>query len=168
MTTFIFSSKKAQALTEFGLLLPLFLVLIFAIIESSLLMNAQGTLDNAIREGARVGALCGSATGTWIAPDGTQYSSGPEGSPCPEAIAHTINKNLGIIPTAGNYPTISIIAPVSNIGSSCTGTGSTYYAPTGCPIQIQVSYPYRFYFNLLVGASGPSLTLKSSAVVVSQ
>ncbi|KUO66577.1 MAG: pilus assembly protein TadE [Gracilibacter sp. BRH_c7a] len=52
-------SSSGQALVEFALVLPLFLLLIFAVVEISHVGYSYVTLNNAVRSGARVASLGG-------------------------------------------------------------------------------------------------------------
>ena len=49
--------KRGQAMVEFALVLPLFLLLVCGIIEFGVLYNAQLTLEQDAREGARYAAV---------------------------------------------------------------------------------------------------------------
>ncbi len=49
--------EKGQDLIEYALSLPLFLLLIFGIVEAGILIFSYNTLANAAREGARAGVL---------------------------------------------------------------------------------------------------------------
>ena len=52
-------SERGQSLLEFALVLPVFLVLVFGIIDFGLGLKAWISITNAAREGARVGAVRG-------------------------------------------------------------------------------------------------------------
>lgn len=52
-------SNRGQALVETALVLPLVLMILLGIAQFGLIMNAQLTLQNAAREGARMGATGG-------------------------------------------------------------------------------------------------------------
>ncbi|RNC28976.1 MAG: hypothetical protein AWM53_00896 [Candidatus Dichloromethanomonas elyunquensis] len=54
-----FKSSKGQAVTELALVLPIFLLLVFGVIEMSRLGYSYLTLNNAVRSGARVAGLGG-------------------------------------------------------------------------------------------------------------
>lgn len=49
--------NKGQALVEFALTLPLLLIVLFGIVEFSLVLYNQAVITNASREGARVGII---------------------------------------------------------------------------------------------------------------
>jgi Flp pilus assembly protein TadG len=57
-------TDRGAATVELALLLPLLLVLVFGIIDFGRVFNAQVTLSQAAREGARLAALCNSSTPT--------------------------------------------------------------------------------------------------------
>ena len=49
--------REGQSLIEFAMVLPLLLILVFGIIEFSVLMYDKAVITNASREGARVGIV---------------------------------------------------------------------------------------------------------------
>jgi Flp pilus assembly protein TadG len=51
------NGEKGQALAEFALLVPLFLILLFAIVDFGMGFHSWITVTNSAREGARVGAV---------------------------------------------------------------------------------------------------------------
>jgi Flp pilus assembly protein TadG len=52
------SADRGAVAVEFALILPILIVLVFGIIDFGRAFNAQVTLSQAAREGARVAALC--------------------------------------------------------------------------------------------------------------
>ncbi|NLI93719.1 MAG: pilus assembly protein [Peptococcaceae bacterium] len=54
-----FKSSNGQAVTELALVLPIFLLLVFGVIEMSRIGYSYLTLNNAVRSGARVASLGG-------------------------------------------------------------------------------------------------------------
>ena len=53
--------ERGQALTEFALIVPIFLLLVFAIVDFGMGFNAWITVTNSTREGARLGAVGGTS-----------------------------------------------------------------------------------------------------------
>lgn len=51
------NGEKGQALVEFALLIPIFLILLFAIVDFGMGFYSWITVTNAAREGARLGAV---------------------------------------------------------------------------------------------------------------
>ena len=55
------NNERGQAVAEFALIVPIFLMLVFAIVDFGMGFHAWITVTNAAREGARLGAVGGSA-----------------------------------------------------------------------------------------------------------
>lgn len=55
---------RGQALVEFALVFPIFLLIVFGIVDAGRLIFAYNALSNAAREGARVAVVNQAATGT--------------------------------------------------------------------------------------------------------
>ena len=51
------NGEKGQALAEFALLIPIFLILLFAIVDFGMGFHSWITITNSAREGARLGAV---------------------------------------------------------------------------------------------------------------
>ena len=56
------NGEKGQALVEFTLLVPIFLLLLFAIVDFGMGFHAWITVTNSAREGARLGAVSAAQT----------------------------------------------------------------------------------------------------------
>ncbi len=54
--------ERGQAVAEFALIVPIFLLLVFAIVDFGMGFHAWITVTNAAREGARLGAVGGTQT----------------------------------------------------------------------------------------------------------
>jgi Flp pilus assembly protein TadG len=67
-------SRKGSTLVEFAIVLPIYLVFVFAIIEYGRMVLVQQIITNAAREGARVGVLDNS-TGTTVSTAANQILS---------------------------------------------------------------------------------------------
>ncbi len=55
--------ERGQALVEFALLLPIFLVVLFLILDFGIGISRWVIVTNSTREGARLGAVCGEGSG---------------------------------------------------------------------------------------------------------
>jgi Flp pilus assembly protein TadG len=55
-------NEKGQSMVEFALLLPVLILIIMGIMEFGLILNSYLALNNASREGARIGAVGGTDT----------------------------------------------------------------------------------------------------------
>lgn len=108
------SPDRGAAAVEFALLLPLLLLLVFGIIDFGRALNAQITLTQAAREGARLAAL-GDADANVVS--GTRAAAtglGPVGvtvNSCPVGAGTGVN---AVVQTS--YP-FTFVTPISAIAS---------------------------------------------------
>jgi len=162
-------------MVEFALVAPAFFIILLTTYELAFVINAQATIDNATRNGVRVGAICGNTKGVFVSPDGTvsgNTSGGAASSPCIQAITSEVKNDLGILQPAPGNPGIIAISPAAGSPSSC-GTApppsNTWVtAAAGCVIDVQVSYRYSFLLDFIVGPVAPTIVLNSEATAVSQ
>ena len=82
-------NDRGQSLVEFALVLPIFLLLIFGVVDAGRLVYTYNTISNAARDGARVAIVNQSTTGTATC-DTTQPTAWPTGC----AVASGIGLNL--------------------------------------------------------------------------
>jgi Flp pilus assembly protein TadG len=109
---------RGATAVEFALLLPVLLLLIFGLIDFGRALNAQITLTQAAREGARLAALGESnvvsgtqAAATGLAPVGVTVTSCPVGA------------GPGVDGKVQATYTYSLITPINAIASMFGGSG---------------------------------------------
>jgi Flp pilus assembly protein TadG len=110
-----------QTLVEFALVLPIFFLLLFGLIDVGRLVYMNSTLSQATREAARLGAV----EASWLASTNSKCNQ-PGGPACPANLAAIRSDMLA----AGNRmmaPFGSITA--ANFYTSCDAVGAA--APTG-------------------------------------
>jgi Flp pilus assembly protein TadG len=122
--------SRGQSLVEFALVLPLFLLMFFGIVDGARYVFMNSVLSQAAREGARLlsaeASWIGSADGS-CNPDPT-VSTHPGGPVCPATITGAASTSLQThIGTAVNR-NIAPFGPATTIYFQCTASGS---APTG-------------------------------------
>jgi len=107
---------------EFALLLPLFLLIFFGIIEFSFMLYDKQLISNASRSGARTGILA--------------TTPRPVFSDIQTAVNNSLQDNGKslLITFASGQPTVQV-----DVGTLCTDTN---VPPTG--LTVTVSYPYTF------------------------
>lgn len=116
-------SRKArgQALVEFALIFPVFLVLFFGVIDMGRYVYMRSVLSQAAREGARLAAV----EASWIG--ASDPSCGAAGGPvCPAGV--TGGSSLQAHATAAANRMVAPFASVNTLYLSCTSAGG---APTG-------------------------------------
>lgn len=113
-------SQDGQTMVEFAFILPLFVVLIFAIAEFSLILYDRAMIINASREGARAGMLfkADPITGEYLPPTAAEITS-------------VVNQYL-----ANHLVTLG--------GSSTAATAVTGIGTRGETLQVTVTYRYTF------------------------
>ena len=127
---------RGSVAVEFALLLPLLMLLVFGIIDFGRALNAQITLTQAAREGARVAAL---------------------GQPNSAVVSR-----VGEAATGLGTLTVTMCGSTGSSGQSCCPANG----PQGADATVQVSYQFPFVtpIGAMVGL-GSGLTLTAQGVM---
>lgn len=107
------SCERGQGLTEFALVLPIFLLLIFGIVDAGRLVFTYNTIANAARGGARV-AIVNQATAGTDTCDTTSPTAGPVG--CAISLAASLGLTPGDVTVSYRDATDSTSCPTVAIG----------------------------------------------------
>ena len=126
--------KGAQAV-EFALVLPFFILILFAVLDFGMLVYNKAIITNASREGARAGVVLSAAT--WNAAPVAQVA-------CSYARNTLITVGSGTISTTCSDTNSKdpVVRVYSGTTATCpTPSGST--APIfGVPVAVTISYPF--------------------------
>jgi Flp pilus assembly protein TadG len=139
--------ESGQSLVEFALVIPVFLLILFAIFDFALLGYSRVTLINATREGVHAAALLGDNT---VAIDENLDSDGgPIRANAPALVNSDLSVSVTCTPASGK--------------TACdfTPSNGTRDAETGDTVVVSTSYVYRSFIGRFVGQSiniGTSLT----------
>jgi Flp pilus assembly protein TadG len=113
----IIKNENGQALVEFAIILPILLLLIMGIFEFGMLLNSYLTIQNAAREGARLGIV----GGTDVEIDSLINSISPTLTPSDLTVSVTpveISRNSGdtltVNVTYNYHMTVPIISALLN------------------------------------------------------
>jgi TadE-like protein len=121
--------SQAQSLVEFVLILPIFLLLVFGIVDMGRFVYMNSTLSQAAREGARLAAV----EAYWVGRDGTPEGlacGNPGGPVCPADLAALRSNVLG----AANRMMIPFGSiSDANLHLSCDATAAPATAWTSPP-----------------------------------
>lgn len=142
------SRGRGQALTEFALVVPILLLLVFGIFELARFIFDYETLNNAVREGVRYAIVHGAASSC---PSEPGYQC-PYGSPSAtvEAYAFTLNP--------------SDLTVTVCWGAGCSpGNNTSQSAARGTPVTVSATYTWRPLINLV---SLPSIVIKGTSTDV--
>ena len=160
------SLSRGQAIVEFALVIPLFVLLLFGLIDLGRYVYLNNTLSQAAREGARLASVQAAWTGlsgascTIPLPD---LSPAP-GSPCPidnadlrSRVAQAVNRNavgLGLIQSGQ----ITISCASTNDGCA-SGNG------TGKPVTVKVAFTFSVLTPIVGQFTNIPLSASSTMVI---
>lgn len=117
--------ERGAAAVEFAILLPVLLLLIFGIIDFGRMLNAQITLTEAAREGARAAALGQDADSRVQAASGVLKGVTDTVTTCPASGASSANT------TVTTSYTFTFVTPVAALAPLFGGSLSGSYTLTG-------------------------------------
>ncbi len=167
------AGSRGQALVEFALVLPLFLLIVFGTIDVGRFVYAHSTLSQAAREGARLGAV----EAYWVGrgdPLSATYDAScnqPGGPVCPADLAH-LRADILAATNRMLVPFNSIVD--ANLYTSCdastapTGAWTTKTCTSRNPGNL-ISVRVRLSFTPItpvIGGLIPSITEVASATMV--
>jgi Flp pilus assembly protein TadG len=151
-------SEDAQSLVEFGLILPIFLILVFGIIDFGMGLRAYITVAQATREGARYG-IVGNQPGTFTS-GGSGHCNGSTTTSIVGKVCSTIN---GLD-----------LTDIQSVTVSCPDTGTNAPCSPGDPIEVRAEYRYHYItpmktiVNVLSGGNLPDYITVSSVTTMRQ
>jgi Flp pilus assembly protein TadG len=127
--------ERGQDMVEFGLALPLLVLLLFGIIESGLIYQSFNTITNAAREGARYGAIS-------PANEGPSTCAAPSGAIGSQAVCRFAT---GLVPSQVTY--------------RATHSGQTV------ALQVTYRYAFASSLVSQATGGSPTLTLTANSVM---
>jgi len=137
-------SRSGQAMVEFALVLPIFLLLVIGVIEFGRAWNLAQTLTDAAREGARRAAVF-------------------DPTITPAVAATAIRAKV----RAAGFDSAQTTVTWQNCTTACTTITDFAALGRGNTLSVTVSMPYRFMFlrslmNLVNSSSNGTITLDTS------
>jgi len=136
--------KRGQALVEFALVIPLFLLLLSGIMDFGVMLFQRMTIINSAREGARAAVMIPADSNghvTEVAID--QAAWGAAVSTANEAGVSISNSDVQV----------TCIQTHSSPSSTTLVPGGCDNAIPGDSVHVSISYTYHTFFPLLLGAS---------------
>jgi TadE-like protein len=135
-------SRNGQALVEFALVLPVFLLLLFGVIDGARFVYMNSVVSQAAREGARLAA----AEARWIGKTTTDdpscvatqaliTSTNPGAHVCPAGVTGATDSLQADVTAAGNRM-VAPFGPVAHVYLTCKPRGtipSAGWTNTDCP-----------------------------------
>ena len=159
--------SRGQSLVEFALVLPIFLFLLFAVIDGGRYVYLNSSLSNAAREGARLGSVEASWRGS------TDPSCGASGGPVCPANTAILTSHIRAAADRQMAPFGSVnnvyLRCVAATGTPPTGswTGATCASPeAGGWISVRVTYTWRAITPVIADVMGSISTSGSATVII--
>lgn len=159
--------STGQALVEFSLVLPIFLVMLMGVVDVGRAIWAQNSLASAVREGARFAIVHGGSASTACpvgdpGPDAVIPVAStvcPYPSPSKQAIRDVVIANA----TAGG----STIAVTVCYGAGCSGDTNSAGATNarGTPITVAVTSRVNLLTPAILGMSGFGISANTTMTV---
>jgi hypothetical protein len=161
------SGRRGQGLVEFALVLPVFLLLFFAVVDAGRYVFLSNALSNGAREGARLGSVEASWRGS------TDPSCGAPGGPtCPAndtaLLAHVKDAaNRQMTPFGTVEGAFISCVPAGGAPPSGAWTSTTCAAPSaGGLLSVRVTYTWRPLTPIISTIMGPISTSGSATVTI--
>jgi Flp pilus assembly protein TadG len=111
---------RGQSLVEFALVLPIFILMLFGLVDMARLVHANSALSQAAREGARVASV----QAYWVGETGTDC--GPGGPTCP---ANEAAFRANVLSAANGM--MDAVGTIANAQLHVSCTGASASAPSG-------------------------------------
>jgi Flp pilus assembly protein TadG len=122
--------QEGQALVEFALIIPIFLLVVVGLFDAGRLVYTNSALSQAAREGARLAAT----EASWISVPGTSCVADPSGITSARPGAHVcpvdVTSFKAHVTSAVNRMAVSL-GPLAAVHISCNDGGAGDPAPTG-------------------------------------
>jgi Flp pilus assembly protein TadG len=157
---------RGQGLVEFALVLPIFLFLLFSIVDAGRYVFVNSALSNAAREGARLGSV----EASWVG-SSDPSCGGAAGPVCPNNDTQLRNH----ITTAANRQ-MAPFGQVGNLYVNCTasttppsGAWTTTTCANNTPgslLSVRVTYSWRAITPIIGNVLGTINTQASSSVLI--
>lgn len=127
--------SRGQSLVEFALVIPMFLLILFAILDFGFLLYSRITLINAVREGARAAV--------------TQIDN-------PQGIPPIVKSQVQANATALVWSNVTVVVTCSNAAGNpaCDfASGGAADPKPGDSVNVAANYQYQSFFARFVGAT---------------
>jgi Flp pilus assembly protein TadG len=158
--------RDGQALVEFALIVPLFLVLIFAVFDFGRVIWANDAVGNAAREAARYAIVHGGSKSNTcpvgpVTPNVTVVPAASASCPYPSPSVQSIVDIANSFSVAGGAPIVVEVC----YGKGCTGNVSTDTNRRGAMVTVRVSSTVGILTGRLLGQGSFAVSAESTMLV---
>jgi len=141
--------SRGVSAVEFALIGPTAFLLLIGAVVLAIVVTHEIQLTQAVRDGARAAAICGSST------DQSTGSTLPDGTLCTTAnLTHYINVRVDAVsPTLANQAVVTVFSATgTNLGSAAS------LCTTGDTVQVSITYQQPLYLPLVGAVLGTAGT----------
>ena len=159
--------SRGQALVEFALILPIFLIMLMTVIDVGRAIWAQNSLASAAREGARYAIVHGGSATTACpigpAADTANIPAVSASCPYPSPSKQSIKDAVTAAAAAGG----TSMAVTVCYGAGCSGDTDTTGATNarGTPITVAVTSRVNLFTSSILGLGGFGISTTTTMVV---
>jgi len=162
--------SRGQGLVEFALVLPIFLLMLFGLIDAGRLVYQNSVLSQAAREGARLASV----EASWIGSSDPGCGSGG-GPVCPNNAntlkTHVLAAANRMVTPFANIPAANVYLRCDTPGNAPTGnwapgTATCTNKTTGNVVSVRVVLPFTPITPVLSGLVGTVTTSGSATMVI--
>ena len=162
--------SRGQGLVEFALVIPIFLLLLFGLIDAGRLVYQSSVISQAAREGARLASV----EASWIG--SSDLGCGTAGGPvCPNNAAtlktHIVSAANRMVAPFGSVPAANVYVRCDTPGNAPTGAWAPGSATctsntTGNVVSVRVVLPFTPITPVLSGLVGTVSTSGAATMVI--
>jgi Flp pilus assembly protein TadG len=161
--------SRGQALVEFSLILPIFLVMLMGVVDVGRAIWAQSSLAAAAREGARFAIVHG-GTANNTCPVGTAASTAnvplaSSSCPYPSPSKQAIRDAVTAMATAGGTSLTVTVCYGTNCSGDTDAVGTTGNNGRGNPVTVGVTSRINLLTPSLLGMNGFGISSVTTMVV---
>lgn len=149
---------SGQAIAEFALVAPIFLILLFGIIEGGRFVFFYEVLNGATREGARYAIIHGSNAADGC-PSGPMPGGAPSCDPAGDNVRRAIREAAFDLASTGDFSSLDVFWCPAAGPKPCPGSELTN--ARGNPVTVRVAYVYSPVMPLL-----PPITVSAESTLV--
>jgi Flp pilus assembly protein TadG len=157
--------RRGQALVEFALVLPLFLTVLFGLVEMTLIYSSVALYDTAAHQGARLAALLATRTANADAQTVATIFHTVQ----PLFVAHLERIEIFQSDAAGDGPQATAEDAFDGTGTAIapqTWPASDRVSTVAAPVYLGVRITYHYtWLTSFIGALGATLTLQTTAIM---
>ncbi len=145
--------KRGQAMVEFALVIPIFMLVLSGILDFGFSLYSRMTVINAAREGARAGIMVDATTTSGLSTIPHVAASRAISAAKQAGLTITVNEATDSTADVKCLQTTSTATPPPACSWTAWTSSNTSGAQPGDSVSVTVHYSYKTFFPLAFGAA---------------